>query len=1413
MKQSLRNIVLAALLLMPFASIGQSYLLEETFDDASTPAGWTIYSAWATNVFNGDTLTPTPGYWGWSFGTNNGLNNSHAILNIYGMSCNRWLVTPSIDLTDITSAQLTVDMAFTAFHATDPPNLTNIADDKFMIIVSTDNGATWSDTNATVWQQSGGDYDFSSLPNSYYQDFAIDLSAYSGSIIRIAFYGESTVLGGDNNLHLDNVIVEETPTCGRVTSLAVIDSLTTSNSITLGWVDTINYNPTYTIYNGSNVVATGVSGTSYTVGNLDLNTEYTFGVVANCSASDASDMRTVTGRTACGPVALPYICGFETDEQNSLNQEYGIPWCTENYVVSSTYSLSFPHCMTGYSLSGSYSLMFYGFPDEYYQDTQAIALPQVDVANFPMNGNQLTFWARTDYYDNTKPLYIATMANAGGFDNMTIVDTVYVSSTTYTRFSIPLISANATHPYVVLATMSANNENIFIDDITLDVIPNCLDIDTLTVIGTTSSSITLSWQPNALNDSATYTVFNGADTLATGVTGTTYTVNNLQPVTTYTLGVQANCADGDATTVTISATTACGIVSTPYTWTFDNMSTYETPLCWTKLGTDQLWVVDDENGNNRYLRFISYWGNVAVLPETDAPTNTLQLRFFSQPGNIGNGDCGTFSVGYVTDVDNAASFVELANYTMSDFATSYNTEKTVSFATAPAGARMAMRHNNTIGYTSRSWHVDDVTVEPIPSCPAVDSLFISGSTDSSITVAWTGSAASYTLFDMADTSIVAANITADSYTVGGLTANTDYTFGLRGICSDGGVSNIVRIRATSECGTYTIPFANDFNSDIDCWNLINTVPGTCLDPYQGLFIFNYGTNPPQYLVTPHLVGTGDGLVISFQYKVYNYSYPESFAVGYSTTNANPESFVWGQELTGLTNTEYLTHTEYLVATGIKYVAVKYTANDMFSLYIDNFSIEALPGCVPVSGLAVGNITDTSATLTWTDAGNNGATYTILNGTDTVASGVSGTSYTVGGLDHTTAYTFGVVSDCADGDVSDAATVSFTTAMICPHGTCNVYINGTDWYGDGWDQAAIEVLKGNVVIGTFTIADGGSGSAAIEVCAGDPISFSWTPGWYDSECGFSILNADDTVVYTADNSTFLGGVFFTLDSCNAVPGVSSDTLTLMLAVNDTTMGTVDPAPGTYTYLVGDTVSVSALANTGYQFLYWTRSIGEAGVGDSGVISVIHVDTIEGSSLAYAVTADMTREVGSLTAHFEAVGMLPADTLYSEVVACDSYLWNGILYTESGTYTYVDSVANTVSILQLTVNQSVATEVEQTAEGSYEWNGQTYTESGTYTYVTQAANGCDSTVTLQLTITGGDPQGIANADDVEVSAYAVDGRIVILGAEGSSVQIFDVSGRCVHQQRNIPANVSVRMPAAGIYLVKIDHRPAQRIVVVR
>ncbi len=87
------------------------------------------------------------------------------------------------------------------------------------------------------------------------------------------------------------------------------------------------------------------------------------------------------------------------------------------------------------------------------------------------------------------------------------------------------------------------------------------------------------------------------------------------------------------------------------------------------------------------------------------------------------------------------------------------------------------------------------------------------------------------------------------------------------------------------------------------------------------------------------------------------------------------------------------------------------------------------------------------------------------------------------------------------------------------------------------------------------------------------------------------------------------------------------------------------------------------------------------------------------------------------------------------ACGNYTWNDEVYEESGdyvqTFTNAAGCDSTVT-LHLTIFTANYTDFADSACGSYTWNNEVYTESGDYTQTFTNANGCDSTVTLHLTI---------------------------------------------------------------------------------
>ena len=91
----------------------------------------------------------------------------------------------------------------------------------------------------------------------------------------------------------------------------------------------------------------------------------------------------------------------------------------------------------------------------------------------------------------------------------------------------------------------------------------------------------------------------------------------------------------------------------------------------------------------------------------------------------------------------------------------------------------------------------------------------------------------------------------------------------------------------------------------------------------------------------------------------------------------------------------------------------------------------------------------------------------------------------------------------------------------------------------------------------------------------------------------------------------------------------------------------------------------------------------------------------------------------------------------VTECDEYRWiDGKTYTEStNTPTYTLTNANgcdSVIVLDLTINKSSATNIRQAVCESYSWNGSVYTTSGIYSDTLTNAFGCDSVVTLDLTV---------------------------------------------------------------------------------
>ena len=130
-------------------------------------------------------------------------------------------------------------------------------------------------------------------------------------------------------------------------------------------------------------------------------------------------------------------------------------------------------------------------------------------------------------------------------------------------------------------------------------------------------------------------------------------------------------------------------------------------------------------------------------------------------------------------------------------------------------------------------------------------------------------------------------------------------------------------------------------------------------------------------------------------------------------------------------------------------------------------------------------------------------------------------------------------------------------------------------------------------------------------------------------------------------------------------------------------------------------------------------------------------INPSSSSLTFTTTITSEMGIVDIQNFSISInTPSSTV--TITACDSFDWDGVTYDSSGSYTntYVSlSGCDSIVTLDLTIVTGSSSTITVTACDSFDWDGVTYDSTGMYTNVYTGVNGCDSIVTLDLTIVTG------------------------------------------------------------------------------
>ena len=274
--------------------------------------------------------------YGWSYAASdqiNGVADTRMKVEVY--STNKyWLITPTIDLGDgSTTYQIAADVMLRKWNSdTDP---TFDSDDMFAILVSTDNGTSWSSANALVYKDGDEDteHNYSELGRTpiraIYKLVDADDNPITGQV-RFAFYGGSTTFtsGVDNYLYIDNVEVSEWSECQAPYGLTV--SNISYNSATVSFVEIGEATEwEYVLVEEGGDMETADAVAVYEnpieLTDLEASTTYTIAVRSVCSdGSTTSWSPSLTFTTKCLPVELPWTEGFENITANNE-----LPACME----------------------------------------------------------------------------------------------------------------------------------------------------------------------------------------------------------------------------------------------------------------------------------------------------------------------------------------------------------------------------------------------------------------------------------------------------------------------------------------------------------------------------------------------------------------------------------------------------------------------------------------------------------------------------------------------------------------------------------------------------------------------------------------------------------------------------------------------------------------------------------------------------------------------------------------------------------------------------------------------------------------------------------------------------------------------------------------------------------------------------
>ena len=359
---------------------------------------------------------------------------------------------------------------------------------------------------------------------------------------------------------------------------------------------------------------------------------------------------------------------------------------------------------------------------------------------------------------------------------------------------------------------------------------------------------------------------------------------------------------------------------------------------------------------------------------------------------------------------------------------------------------------------------------PVISCNRIRDLYADAITINGATLHWldtSNSNATYTIFNMADTSVIATDISDTFYTVNTLNSNTVYTLGVVAVCGAGDTSALSRVTLRTACGAIdSLPYFQDFEGEtegsttsatfIPCYNRFTN--GTSMYPYvynysyysrsgsKLLYWYVYGGSASfgsKWLAALPVINTDvlpmNTLQLRFWARTSSATSAGIVQVGVMTDFYNDSTFVPVQTLT-IDNTSYREFTVPMVNVPDSAVCMAFRyltpggGQTYRYVYIDDITIEAQPSCPNIAGISLVGSSPSGAILSWsTNPGANApesyvVSYRNIADSSAVAvtDTVTTTTYAITGLTPATRYEFIVIANCGDNGLGAKDSIIFAT---------------------------------------------------------------------------------------------------------------------------------------------------------------------------------------------------------------------------------------------------------------------------------------------------------------------------------------------------------------------------------------------------